>query len=115
MNLTIESIEGMPPEEIQALRDIAAELHQSTVLILETPMSPQDYEREERLRDAMIIKLRSSVGKIRSDIADMEAVIRDTSILMSWLRSDRQRLESKKIEGFVREKEDRMKNFSQRQ
>lgn len=104
---SIESIEGMDKADVQALRVLAAELHEGTAGILDTPLSAKDYEEQEVLRDVMILKLREASAYLGSQISDLEVVKKDLSILMGWLRSDRDRIESLKISGYVREKAER--------
>lgn len=104
---TIPSIEGMSPDDITSLRKLAAELHEATNGLLDTPMGPRDYEEQARLRNATIIKLKEASGRIKGQITDLDAVIRDNGILMSWLRSDKERLTAKMYEGLIREKEER--------
>jgi hypothetical protein len=92
--LTPEEIEALPKEDIRKVKDLAAELHQNTTGVLDTPFSAADIERHVRLRTAMKLKLDESMGYIKGLIADYEAMNRDLRTIKGWQTSDEARLES---------------------
>ena len=110
--LTAEMIEAVPDGDIKQIRDMAYTLHQGTVGVLDTPMAPDDYRREELLRKAVILKLKSCHGELNKQISDIESIQRDLSNLRGWLDIDRDRIGSLAIQGFVRESEERKQQIS---
>lgn len=104
MDLTPEIIEALPKEDVVDLKQKAMELHEGARGVLETPMSAADVERHVRLRTAMKLKLDESMGFLKGQIADLEAVIRDLRNIKGWQVSDEARLESRMFERIREEK-----------
>ncbi len=94
MILTPEQIEGIKNEAVVDIKNLAVELHESTVGVLSTPMTSQDIDREVRLRTAMKLKLDECMGYLKSQITDLEAILRDLRTKKGYLSSDEDRLKS---------------------
>jgi hypothetical protein len=114
-DLSPEIIEGLDNADIQLIRRYASELHEATAALRDTPLPPQEYERQEELRRKMGLKIGDAINAIRNQVEDFEAVMRELRSLKGWLSADRDVMQSKKIEGFVREKEERMTSYHPQQ
>ena len=101
---TYEQIEGLPKDDIKTIRETAYSLHEATAGVIDTPMSPQDYEREAETRNAMELKIEDCIGVLTNQVNDLRAVQRDLKSLAGWLGSDVKRLTSLKFDGIRREK-----------
>ena len=93
-DLTPETIEAIPNEAVVDIKNLAVELHEATVGILSTPMSSADIDGEVRLRTAMKLKLDDAMGFLKSQVADLEAILRDLRTKKGYLSSDEDRLKS---------------------
>lgn len=108
-DLTPEIIEAIPSHDIPRIRQLCEELHESTVGILETPLSSKDIEREEELRTALKLKLDEAMGYCKQKIADFEAIKGDLRTKKGYQTSDEKRLNSYKWSRIIEEKkEDRL-------
>ena len=91
---TPETIEGIAFDNVQAIKNLADELHEQTAGTLETPLSAADVESQMRLRSALKLKVSESIGWIAGQIADLEGIKRDLAIKKSYATTDESRLES---------------------
>lgn len=94
LDLSPESIEAIDPTDLQKVKQTAYSLHESTTGMLETPLPSAEIERQRNLRSAMKIKLKEARGKLKGQIADLEAIGRDLGTVLGWTTSDESRLES---------------------
>jgi hypothetical protein len=92
--LTPEEIEGISAQDILKVKNLAAELHQNTTGILNTPFSSADIKRFMELRTALKLKIDESMGYIKGMIADYDALSRELRTIKGWQSSDLDRLES---------------------
>lgn len=106
-DLSPETIEALSKEDVQAIRKLAWELHEATPALRETPLPPQEYERQEELRRKMCLKIGDAINALRDQVEDLEAVMRDLRSLKGWVSADRETMQSLKIAGYVRQKEER--------
>lgn len=113
--LTIEEIEALPSTEYVTIRNLANELHESTAETINTPLPSSEYERQERLRSAMRLKLDEARSELSKQIADAEALKRELGITKGYVRSDESRFESAKIAAYIEEKRQRIENRSPNQ
>ncbi len=109
MDYTPESIEAIPHVDILQIKELAASLHEATPALLDTPLPAQEIERQEQLRGALCLKISRTLAYLDGEIANLSALKTDLRIVKSYATSDKKRLESYKIAGFVREKEERNK------
>src|SRR4051812_45566227 len=86
--LSIEIIEAMSPENIVELKTLAKELHEATPELVNTPLPPQEYERQEGLRAALGRKLQESLNYLDGKIHDLEALKRDIRSVKSYCGGD---------------------------
>lgn len=107
MIYTPEIIEGVSKEDVRAIRTLAADMHQATVGILDTPLDAKTVEGEERNRRALCLKIDESMAWLSEQLADLEAVKKELRILKGYARSDAERLESYKISLYVEQKRQR--------
>mgnify|MGYP001606884228 CR=1 FL=1 len=93
-HLSPEIIENMSKELIVDIKNLAVELHQSTIGILETPLPSAEIDRQIRLRSSMKLKIDEASGYLKSQLSDLEAVLRDLRTKKGYLTSDNDRLTS---------------------
>lgn len=92
--ITPETIEASPCENVVDVKNLAVELHEATAGILSTPLPSGDIKREQENRTAMKLKLDETMGYLKTQISDLEAVIRDLRTKKGYMTSDESRLES---------------------
>lgn len=109
---TPETIEAIPATEYLKIRNMANELHESTAETLNTPLPASEYERQERLRSSMRLKLDEARSELSKQITDAEALKRELGITKGYVRSDESRFESAKIAAYIEEKKLRYENRS---
>lgn len=89
-----ESIEAIPSSDIIAIKNLADELHDGTAGILDTPLHSAEIERQLRLRSAMKLKIDECNGWLKSQMADLEGVLRDMRTKKGYATTDEDRIES---------------------
>ncbi len=103
-NFTPETLESIPPDNTQMIRDVAADLHQGVPVVLGL-LHPKDVEEQKDLRSAIILKMREAESEIGKQVANLNALKKDLSIRRGYAQSDKQRIESHLISLFVAQKE----------
>ena len=96
--ITPEIIEAIQADDFKSLSNLAAELHQATIGVLDTfNHSPKELEREEEIRTTLCLKLDESQAELSKKIADLRALKKSLEIAEGWASADRARIRSAKI------------------
>lgn len=102
--LSPESIEAIDATNLRTITQIAAELHEALPGVLDM-LNPQDVEQQESLRRAMMLKLDEAGSQLSKQIADLDALKKDLRIRKGYQSSDRDRIQSHKINLYIKAKE----------
>lgn len=107
-NLTPELIEALTASDYLSIKNLAGELHESTLSILDQfEKSPEDLNEAEQLRTTLCLKLDEAQAELSKDIADKRALKKSLEIAQGWASADRARIKSAKISLYVARKEGR--------
>jgi len=99
---TVEEVDALDKEDVDMLLEIAMILHNSINLDID---SVEDVKEQMQIRDAMKLKFGEAVRHISKLMQDLEDMKRDLNHKKSTMVSDYRRLEDRKFEILIRQKQ----------